>query len=154
MPFPEDSLEAAGTLPLPEGSRIWAAQFPPDSGVPQARWPSHSTVLQPCLHGMILCSHFWSPIILAKDHSCTEQSYSSKLGFIVSLTDLVDNYSQGKYLSCFSQSHCYTCQIASPFPTLSNAHEDPIVSFWSISSAEECIGLGRSSYFANYDNLP
>lgn len=92
-------------------------------------------------------------IIFTKTFSFTGWSYSSKLGFIVSFADFVDNYSQGKYLSCFSQSHFYTCQIASPFPTSSNAHENPIVSFWSISSAEECIGLGRSCFTANYDSL-
>lgn len=102
---------------------------------------------------MLLCSHLRFHIIFTKDQSFTDRSYSSKPGFIVSLTDLVDNYSQGKYLSCFSQSHIHTCQIASPFPTPSNAHEDPIVSFWSVLSAEECIGLDRSGFFASYDNL-
>lgn len=154
LPFPEEPLEAVGcTIPLPELDRIWAAQSPPVTGVPKAVLPSHSAASQPCLYGMLLCSYLSFCIIFTKDCSFTGQSYSSKLGFIVSLADFVDNYSQGKYLSCFSQSHFYTCQIASPFPTPSNAHEDPIVSFWSISSAEECIGLGRSGFTANYDSL-
>lgn len=133
--------------------QIWAAWSPPDAGVPKAILPSRSAASQPRLYGMFPCSHLSFCIIFTKDLSFTDRSYSSKLGFIVSFADFVDNYSQGKYLSCFSQSHFYTCQIASPFPTPSNAHEDPIVSFWSISSAEECIGLVRSGFTANYDSL-
>lgn len=154
LPFPEEPLEAVGcTIPPPEVNRIWAAQSPPDTGVPKAILRSHSAASQPHLYGMLLCSHLSFCIIFTKDLSFTDRSYSSKPGFSLSLADFVDNYSQGKYLSCFSQSNFYTCQIASPFPTPSNAHEDPIVSFWSISSAEECIGLGRSAFTANYDSL-
>lgn len=152
--FPEEPLEAVGcAIPLPELNRIWAARSPPDTGVPKAILPSHSAASQPRLYGMLLCSLLLFCIIFTKDRPFTDQSYSSKPGFIGSLADFVDSYSQGKYLSCFSQSHFYTCQIASPFPTPSNAHEDPIVSFRSISSAEECIGLGRSGFTANYDSL-
>lgn len=143
--FPEEPLEAVGcAVPLEN----WT-----DTGVPKAILPSHSAASQPRLYGMLLRSHLLFCIMFTKDFSFTDRSYSSKPGFIVSLADFVDNYSQGKYLSCFSQSHFYTCQIASPFPTPSNAHEDPIVTFWSISSAEECIGLGRSGFTANYDSL-
>lgn len=154
LPFPEEWLETVScAIPLLELNRIWAARSPRGTGVPKAILPSHSAASQLHLYGMFLSSHFLFCIIFTKDLSLTDRSYSSKPGFIASLADFVDNYSEGKYLSCFSQSHFYTCQIASPFPTPSNAHEDPIVSFWSISSAEECIGLGRSGFTANYDSL-
>lgn len=153
-PLSEEWLEAVGcAISLPELNRIWIAWCPPNTGVPKAILPSHSAASQLHLYGMLLSSHFLFCIVFTKDLSLTARSYSSKLGFIASLADFVDNYSQGKYLSCFSQSRFYTCQIASPFPTPSNAHEDPIVSFWSISSAEECIGLGRSGFTANYDSF-
>lgn len=154
LPSPEGPLKAVGCIiPLPERNTIWAAQSPPDSGVPKAILPSHSAASQPSLYAMLLCCHLSFCFIFTKDLSFTDWSYSNKLGFIVSLADFMDNYSWGKYLSCFSQSHFYTCQIASPFPTPFNAHEDPIVSFRSISSDEECVGLGRSGFTANCDSL-
>lgn len=134
LPFPEESLEAPDhVIPLPEVNRIWSAQSPADAGVPKATLPSHSSASQLHLYGMLLSSplSFW--ILFTKTFLSQTKVIPVNLGFIVSLTDFVDNYSQGKYLSCFSQSHFYTCQIASPFPIPSNAHEDPIVSFWSIS---------------------
>lgn len=134
LPFPEEPLEALDcAIPLPEVNRIWSAQSPADSGVPKATLPSHSAASQPHFCGMLLCSllSFW--IISPKTFLPQTKVIPVKLGFIVSLADFVGNYSQGKYLSCFSQSHFYTCQIASPFPSPSNAREDPIVSFWSIS---------------------
>lgn len=134
LPFPEEPLEAPDcAIPLPEVNRIWSAQSPADTGVPKATLPSHSSASQLHCMGCSFALPYHSKASSPKTFLSQTKVIPVKLGFIVSLADFVDNYSQGKYLSCFSQSHFYTCQIASPFPTPSNAHEDPIVSFWSIS---------------------
>lgn len=94
----------------------------------------HTVLPHSCIcMGCSFAVSYHSELSSAKTFLSQTKVIPVKLGFIVSLAHFVDNYSQGKYLSCFSQSHFYTCQIASPFPTPFNAHEDPIVSFRSIS---------------------